>query len=128
MCITPRNLPVRASVYDTVRAQTFLILHQIKTDEREMKRRRIVRIKHTPVEDNGCRLNLDSSSGICMTTVKEAQFHIKAENRRKQDKVKENVKHSNSVKRAAHIIKRGRLYDHILYAVAKILSVTKTTE
>ena len=43
-----------------------------------------------------------------MTAVKEDQFHIVAENRRKQDELKENVKRSNSINRAACIIKQGR--------------------
>ena len=53
-----------------------------------MKIRRMVHIQNTPVEDDGCRLNPDSSSGIYMTAVKEVQFRIVAENRRKQDGAK----------------------------------------
>ena len=88
----------------------------------------MVHINNTPVEDDVCILNPDSSSGIYMFTVKESQCHIMADNRRKQDKVKENVKRSNSVKRAAHIIKRGSLYYNNLYTVANLLSTTNTTE
>ena len=51
-----------------------------------------------------------------------------AKNRRKQDEVKENTKISNSVKRAAHIIKRGSSYDNILSAISNLLSVTNTTD
>ena len=93
-----------------------------------MKRQMMVRIKNTPVENYGCRLNPESSSGIYMTAVKEAQCHIVAKNRRKQDEVKENLKWSNSVKRATRIIKQVISYDNILSAVAKLLSATNTTE
>ena len=56
-----------------------------------MKRRRTVRITNTPGGDDGCRLNPDSSSVIYMTAVKEDQLRIVAENRRKQDEVKQNT-------------------------------------
>ena len=35
---------------------------------------------------------------------------------------------ANYVKRAAHIIKRGRSYDNIIYTVANLLSFTKITD
>ena len=72
-------------------------------------------------------MNLDSSSCIFMTTVKEVQCRIVAENRIKQDEVKENSQQSNSVKRAACIIKQGGSYDNIISAVANLLSATNTT-
>ena len=64
------NLIIRADAYDTMRTQTFLTLHQIKTVESKMKRQRMVCIKNTQVEDYVFRLNPDSSSGIYMNIVK----------------------------------------------------------
>ena len=87
----------------------------------------MVRIKNNPVEDDVCGLKPDSSSGIFMNALKEAQCRIVAKNRIKQDEEKENAKLSNYVKRVAHIIKRGSSYDNILSAVANLLSATKTT-
>ena len=87
-CRSSWNLLIRAAAYDTVSTWTVLPLHQIKTVDREMKRQRMVRINNNPVEENGCRMNPDTSSGIYMTSVKEAQCRIVAENRIKQDKVK----------------------------------------
>ena len=52
----------------------------------------MVFINNTPGEDNGYRLNPDSSSGLYTNAVKEAQCRIVAKNKRKQDEVKENVK------------------------------------
>ena len=72
-CRASRNLLIRAAEYDTVRTRTVLPLHQIKTVDREMNIRRMVRINNTPVEDDGFRMNPDSSSGIYMTAVNEAQ-------------------------------------------------------
>ena len=43
-----------------------------------------------------------------------------SKNKIKQDKTKENVKRSNYFKREAHIIKRWRLHDTILSAVANL--------
>ena len=52
----------------------------------------MVHLNSTPGEDDVCSLNPDSSSVIHMTKVNEAHFRIVAENIRKQDEVKENVK------------------------------------
>ena len=69
-CRESRNLLNRADAYDTVRTQTVLPLHQIKTVESKMKRQRMVCIKNTQVEDYVFRLNPDSSSDIYMNVVK----------------------------------------------------------
>ena len=53
-----------------------------------MKILSMVCLTNTPCEDDGFRLNPDSSSGIYITAVKEALCHIVAKNRIKQDKVK----------------------------------------
>ena len=63
-----------------------------------------------------------------MTVVREDQWRIVDDNSRKQDEVKQNAIHSNSIKRDDGIIKQGSSYDNILSTVTNILSVTKTTE
>ena len=70
-----------------------------------MKRQSMVCLANTSGKDDGCGINLDSSSGIYMNLVKEYQCQIVAKNREKKDEVKQNVNRSNSVKRAARIIK-----------------------
>ena len=87
-CRSSKNLLIRASVYDTARTRNVLNIHQINTVKRKTKRRRIVRLNNTPVEDDRFRLNSYSSSGIYMTTVKANQCRIVAYNRIKQDEVK----------------------------------------
>ena len=52
----------------------------------------MVNLNTTPHEDNECSLNPKSSSVIRTTTVNEAHCRIVAENIRKQDELKENVK------------------------------------
>ena len=50
-----------------------------------------------------------------------------AKNSRKKYEVKINALRSNAVKRASHIIKRGRLFNNILSTEVNFNSVTKTT-
>ena len=52
-CRASSNLFIRAPTYDTVSSRTALPLHQIKTVERKMTRRRMVSINNTPGEDGG---------------------------------------------------------------------------
>ena len=86
----------------------------------------MVCIINTTVEDNGYRMNPDSSSVIYMNGLKEAQFRIVVENSRKQDEVKQNRIQANFIKRAAFVIKWGVSYNNILSSVANLLSVTNT--
>ena len=50
-----RKLLFRADEYDTIRTRTILPLKEIKTANREMKRRRTVRITKTPGDNEGYR-------------------------------------------------------------------------
>ena len=84
-------------------------------------------LTNNPCEDDGWRPNLESSSYIYMTAVKESQYRIVAKNRREQYEVKNTIR-SDYIKRVACIIKWGSSYDNILYAVANLLIITKTTE
>ena len=65
--ISSRKLSIRESAYDTMMYQTVLPLYQIKKVEREMNRRRMLRLTKNTGEDDVCRLNLESSSCIYMT-------------------------------------------------------------
>ena len=102
-----RNLLIREAAYDTMMNHTVLPLCQIKTIERDTKRRRVLCTTKTSGEYDGFRLNPDSSSVMYMTAVKEAQCCIADENKMKQDELKQNVIRANSVKREVHILKRG---------------------
>ena len=90
-CRLSSNLIIREAVYDTARELTVLPLHQIKTFKREMKRQRMVCLTNTPGEDDGIRLNLESSPYTYTTDVKENQCRIVAKNRIKKVEVKQNM-------------------------------------
>ena len=68
-----RNLLIRAASYDTARTHNVIPIHQIKRLQREINRRRMVSINHTPGGEYGYRMNPESSLGIYTTVVKEAQ-------------------------------------------------------
>ena len=85
-----------------------------------MNRQRVAHINNNPYDNDWWRMNPDSSYEIYMTSVMEGQWCIVSKNKIKQDKTKENVKRSNYFKREAHIIKRWRLHDTILSAVANL--------
>ena len=122
------NLLLRKATYDTVRTCTFLILQEIKTVKRDIKRRRMVRINKNSGDNDGCRQNPDSLSGIYMTSTKEAKFCIVADNRRNRDETKKNAVRVNAVKKLAYIIKRGGSFENILSTLENIWSYTNTLE
>ena len=63
-----------------------------------------------------------------MDAVNEAQCRVGAKKSRKQDEVKQNTIQANSIEWAAWIINRGISYDNLIFTVANLVSVTKTTE
>ena len=66
-----RNLLLREAAHDTVRTRTVLPIQEIKTAKKKMNRWRMMCITKTPGENDAYRNNLESSSGIYMTLVKE---------------------------------------------------------
>ena len=64
------NIPIKESLYDTMRTRNVLPLRPIKTFERYMKRRRTINITNTPCDDYGFSINPDASSGIYITALK----------------------------------------------------------
>ena len=69
-----RKLLIRAVAYDTVKQMTVLPIQEMKSAEMEMRNRRMVRIPNRDGEDEGIRINPDSSSRIYVTASLEAQF------------------------------------------------------
>ena len=51
-CRASSKLLINVDAYDTVRVRTVLSLHQIKTVQKETKRRRMASIKNAPVKEN----------------------------------------------------------------------------
>ena len=69
-----RNLLIRVAAYDTVQQRTIIPIQEIKAAEMEMRNRIMVRIPNRDGEDEGIRINPDSSSRIYVTASLEAQF------------------------------------------------------
>ena len=57
----------------------------MKADEMEMRKRRMVRIPNREIEEEGRRMNPDSSEGIYVTASVEAQCRMIAENRKMKE-------------------------------------------
>ena len=91
-----RNLHLRSAAYNTVRTLTVLPIYEIKTAEMDIKRWRMVHITKISGDYYGCRNNPDSSSGIYMNLLMETQCRIEADNKIKQDEVKQNEVRFNS--------------------------------
>ena len=87
-----RNLLIRGAAYDIVHRRTILPIQEIKADEMEIRKRRMVRMPKREREEEGRRMNPDSSAGIYVTASVEAQCRMIAENR----KIKEEEKIKNS--------------------------------
>ena len=88
---TPHNPILRDAVCDTVRTLTVLTLQKTKTVEREMKIQRMVCTPKIPGDNDTCRLNTDSSSGIYLPSVMEDECRVVTTNRRKQEEAKKST-------------------------------------
>ena len=69
----PRNLLIRGAAYDTVHQRKILPIQEMKAAEMEMRKRRMVRMPNREREEEGRRMNPDSSAGIYVTTSVESQ-------------------------------------------------------
>ena len=87
-----RNLLIRGAAYDIVHQRTILPIQEMKADEMEIRKKRMVRMPNSEREEEGRRMNPDSSAGIYFTASVEDQCRMIAENR----KIKEEEKIKNS--------------------------------
>ena len=58
-----RNLLIRGAAYDIVHQRTILPIQEIKADEMEMRKRRMVRIPNRDREEEGRRMTLKTQLG-----------------------------------------------------------------
>ena len=98
-----RNLLIRGAAYDIVHQRTILPIQEIKADEMEMRKRRMVRMPNRDREEEGRRMNPDSSAGIYVTASVEAQCRMIAENQKIKEEEKIKNSKVNALKRAARI-------------------------
>ena len=68
-----RNLLIRGAAYDIVHQRTILPIQEMKADDMEMRKRRMVRMPNRDKEEEGRRMNPDSSAGMYVTASVEAQ-------------------------------------------------------
>ena len=73
-----RNLLIRGAAYDTVQQSTILPIKDIKADEMEMRKKRMVRMPNMDKEEEGRRMKSDSSAGIYVTASVEDQCRLSA--------------------------------------------------
>ena len=99
-----RDLLIRGAAYDTVQQRKILPIQEIKADEMEMRKRRMIRIPSMDREEEGRRMNPDSSSGIYVTASVEAQCRMIAENRKIKEEEKIKNSKVNALKRAARML------------------------
>ena len=104
------NLLIRGAAYDTVQQRTIPPIQEIKADEMEMRKRRMVRMPNMDREEEGRRMNADSSAGIYVTASVEAQCRMIAENRKIKEEEKIKNSKVNALKRAAHMNLRATLF------------------
>ena len=88
-----RNLLIRAAAYDTVQHRTIFPIQEMKAAEMEMRKMRMARITNRYVEEEGIRMNPDSSAGIYFTASVEAQCKLIAQKRKMKEE--ENIKNTN---------------------------------
>ena len=69
----------------------------------EMRKRRVVRMPNRDKEEEGRRMNPDSSDGIYVTASVEAQCRLIAQNRKMKEKEKIKTTKVNALKRAARM-------------------------
>ena len=94
------NLLIRGAAYYTVHQRTIIPIQEIKTDEMEMRKRRMIRMPNRDKEEEGRRMIPDSSAGIYVTASVETQCILIAQNRNMKEVEKIKNTKVNALKRA----------------------------
>ena len=105
-----RNLLIRAAAYDTVQQRTILPIQEMKAAEIEIKKRRMVRTPNSYGEEEGIRINPESSAGIYVTASVEYQCRFIAQNRKMKEEENINNTKVNALKRSACMNQRAKLF------------------
>ena len=95
------NLLIRVAAYDTIRQRKIVPIQEIKAAEMETRKRIMVRMTGRDGEEEGGRMNPESSDGIYVTSSVEAKCRFIAQNRKMKEE--ERIKNTkvNALKRAA---------------------------
>ena len=107
------NLLIRGAAYDIFHQRKILPIQEMKADKMEIRKRRMVRMPNRERDEEGIRMNPDSSAGIYVTASVEAQCRMIAENRKVQEEEKIKNSKVNALKRAARINLRATSFAKI---------------
>ena len=100
-------------------------IQEIKADEMEMSKRRMVRMTNRDKGEEGRRMNPDSSAGIYVTASVEARFILIAQNRKMKEEEKIKNTKVNALKRAARMNLRATSFAKL---VANLLNDMMASE
>ena len=84
------------------------------------RKERMVRIPRRDGEEEGSRMDPDSSDGIYVTESVESDFRLIAQNRHMREKEKIKMMKLNDLKRSAHMNQRGNLFKKLVKMNANI--------
>ena len=108
-----RNLLIRAAAYNTVQQRTIIPIQEMKAAEIEMKKRRMVRMPNRYGEEEGIRINHESSAGIYVTASVEYQCIFIAQNRNMKEEEKIKNTKVNALKRPARMNQRAKSFANL---------------
>ena len=101
------NFLIRAASYNTVQQRKIIPIQEIKAAEMEMRNMIMVRMPNRGGEEEGRRMNPDSSAGIYVTASVESHFILIAQNWKMKEEEKIKNTKVNALKRASRINKRA---------------------
>ena len=108
--MSSRNILIVDAAYGTVQQRKNFPIQEIKADDMETRKRRMVRIPNRYGEEEGIRMNPDSSDGIYVTTSVESQCRLISQNRKMKDEDKIKNTKVNALKRAARMNQRAKYF------------------
>ena len=101
---------ILAASYDTVQQSSILPIQEMKADEMEMSKRIMARIPNMDGEEEGSRMNTESSSGIYFTASVESQYRLIP--LKQKMKEEDNIKNTmlNALKSSARMNQSAKLF------------------
>ena len=111
---SPSNLLIREAAYDNVQQRTIIPIKEMKAAKMEMRKRIMVRMPNRDGEEEGSRMNTDSSAGIYVTASVEYQCRLIAQNRKMKEEEKIKNTKINALKRAARMNQRAKSFKKLV--------------
>ena len=115
-----KNL-LQAVAYDTVQKRTVLPLQEIKRETMMIHQQKKIKMED---EDANTRSNLNSTSGIYLTTAKVAQCRQVAANRREMDEAKNITTKKTATRKVLIQLKKSEALDMCINSMNSLSSST----